>query len=229
MNELKKCSKCAALLPLPEFGSNGPGKLRTACKACEKKRDKARYVSPPSVWFGPPKPPGYKLKPRKPILFGPPRPAYIRKTTRRGAMKHPLYGRWRSAKERCHNPNCRSFTDYGGRGIIMFEPWRNDFWRYADDIEREIGPPPTRRHQIDRCDNDKGYALGNVRWATPRENTRNTRATVPIEFGGERHKLRELAECYGTDALIVRERMKAGWSASEALLIDKGWKRVPRG
>ena len=30
-------------------------------------------------------------------------------------------------KERCYNPKCASYHNYGGRGIVMCEEWKNSF------------------------------------------------------------------------------------------------------
>jgi hypothetical protein len=38
-----------------------------------------------------------------------------------------------------------------------------------------MGLKPTRKHQIDRINNDKGYFLSNCRWVTSKQNCNNTR------------------------------------------------------
>lgn len=80
---------------------------------------------------------------------------------------HPEYGAWKAARNRCSNPTNRAYKDYGGRGIRMLI----DFFDMLD----EIGPKPTPAHQIDRIDNDGNYERGNIRWATPLQNTNNRR------------------------------------------------------
>lgn len=41
---------------------------------------------------------------------------------------------------------------------------------------------PNRRLEIDRIDNNKGYAPGNIRFVTRQQNARNRRVTVLSEF-----------------------------------------------
>jgi len=92
-----------------------------------------------------------------------------------GKSKTPEYARWKDMKSRCYNPKVRSFKDYGGRGISVCEDWRNNFEEYQNYIERELGPPPSDEHTIDRVDNDGDYEPGNLRWASKHEQTHNRR------------------------------------------------------
>lgn len=83
----------------------------------------------------------------------------------------PEYQTWLNVKARCGNPKNPRYADYGGRGILLFSPWQEDFAAFL----AAVGPKPSPRHSIDRIDNDKGYEPGNVRWATPEEQSGNRR------------------------------------------------------
>lgn len=82
----------------------------------------------------------------------------------------PLYSRWKAIKHRCDSTSNPRYKDYGGRGITLCESWR-DFTVFA----RDVGLPPTSKHQLDRKDNDGNYEPNNVRWVTPQENANNQR------------------------------------------------------
>lgn len=73
---------------------------------------------------------------------------------------------FRSARNRCINPNVKSYPRYGGRGIQFL------LSSYEEMIEA-IGHKPTLHHTLDRIDNNKNYEVGNIRWATPKEQAAN--------------------------------------------------------
>lgn len=86
-------------------------------------------------------------------------------------MKHtPEYKSWQHAKERCYKPNNKAYSNYGARGIVMCQEWLNSF----EAFYAHIGPRPNGC-SLDRVDNEKGYAPGNVRWATRSEQNNNRR------------------------------------------------------
>lgn len=92
------------------------------------------------------------------------------------ASKHPVeYRIWCGIKARVFNPNREKFTTYSALG--MYEPWAKDFRLFFD----ALGPRPSSRHTVDRIDNSRGYFPENVRWATPKEQARNTSRNLKVE------------------------------------------------
>ena len=96
-------------------------------------------------------------------------------------------------KRRCFNPNNERYKDYGGRGITMCEQWKNDFLKFMADM----GERPSKKHSIDRIDNDKGYCKQNCRWATTKEQNNNMRSNRLITYNNETHNMSEWAEILG--------------------------------
>lgn len=58
---------------------------------------------------------------------------------------------------RCDNPKQQSYPYYGGRGITVCERWRSSFQNFLSDM----GARPSRRHSIDRKNNDGHYEPSN--------------------------------------------------------------------
>jgi hypothetical protein len=93
---------------------------------------------------------------------------------------------------RCENTRAVRFSRYGGRGIKIDPAWRASFATFF----RDVGPRPSSRHSLDRIDRDGDYSPGNVRWATPEEQSRNRIRVrlldvdgVPLGFAAAAHAL----------------------------------------
>lgn len=127
----------------------------------------------------------------------------------------PEYNIWAGIKQRCLNRNNKHFKDYGGRGITLCEEWM-EFTGFFNDMGRR----PTPKHSIDRINNDRGYCLENCRWATQKEQCRNTRKTILIKFNGESVPLVAAAESIGINEHTLYQRLfKHGWAIEDALSI----------
>jgi hypothetical protein len=86
-----------------------------------------------------------------------------------GRAKTALYAVWKTMRQRCVNPNCVDYPDYGGRGINVCARW-DDFSAFAEDMgDRPEGA------SIDRIDNTRGYEPNNCRWATHAQQAQNRR------------------------------------------------------
>lgn len=122
------------------------------------------------------------------------------------------YRAWAAAKTRCYNPRSTSFKDYGGRGIVMCEHWRNSYAMFLLDMGRcPYG------HTLERMNNDGPYSPDNCRWATRRKQANNSRRNHYLKYNGETLTIAEWAIRIGWPIDTLKRRILLGWTDERAL------------
>tara|TARA_R110002126_G_scaffold68046_6_gene172108 strand:- start:387 stop:896 length:510 start_codon:yes stop_codon:yes gene_type:complete len=94
---------------------------------------------------------------------------------RHGLSNSKIYNSWQNIKNRCTNPNSTQWKWYGERGIKVCDRWLNSFENFMLDM----GIPPTKKHSIDRINNDGNYEPSNCKWSTMKEQCNNRRLPNP--------------------------------------------------
>lgn len=134
------------------------------------------------------------------------------KSRSHGMSRTPIYGIWQAMRQRCENPSAKDYKHYGGRGIAVCREWRDFSVFFAD-----MGHPPAGKW-LDRRDNNGDYCKSNCRWATPKEQALNTRASVFFDVDGKRRPIREIEIGLGLSQGAIWQRInKKGWSVEKAI------------
>lgn len=132
---------------------------------------------------------------------------------RHGMSRSPEYKVWQDILQRCNNPNEPNYKRYGARGIKICERWANSFEKFYEDV----GPRPSRWHELDRTDNNGDYEPDNVRWVTCRQNNWNRRNNRYFVIDGVKKCLAEWCEEYKMNYSCITARLDRGWNIEEAL------------
>ena len=132
----------------------------------------------------------------------------------------PTYRTWVHMRARCRSSEQ---PNYGGRGIRVCDRWDKFETFLADMGEKPAGT------SIDRIDNDRGYEPGNCRWATMRQQLRNTRRNVWVWYGGHRVLLADAAREAGFNYATALSRKRRGWPDARLFdHVDPAYSNRPR-
>jgi hypothetical protein len=133
---------------------------------------------------------------------------------KQGFTGTPEYSSWCSMRARCDNKNNPSYPQYGGRGISYCPSWNS-----IKQFVKDVGKRPSKNHSLDRYPNNNGnYEPGNVRWATPKEQARNTRRNAILTDGINSYPISQWAEITGIHWGTIWSRInKQKWSVYDAL------------
>jgi hypothetical protein len=123
---------------------------------------------------------------------------------------------WRHMMQRCYDSKRYGYQWYGARGIKVCERW-HDLVNFAADM----GHPPEGL-TLDRINNDGDYEPSNCRWASPKEQARNTRRNRYLEFRGQRKIMTEWAQEMGIRDGTLFQRLARGLSVEDALTLPIG-------
>lgn len=134
--------------------------------------------------------------------------------SKHGMARTRIYREWTGIKTRCNNPNDKRYKDYGGRGIVMCDEWKNSFeafrdWAMANGYRDDL--------TIERKDVNGNYCPENCCWITLAEQERNRRDTLRVKDAkGNDVCAISIAEENGISAKTLHSRLSKGWDLDKA-------------
>lgn len=134
-----------------------------------------------------------------------------------------LYNIWHDMIYRCYNGNHRSYKDYGGKGIIVCNEWKDDFeafrnWAIENGYKENLS--------IDRIDSDKNYCPENCRWATDIQQANNTSRNLIFTVDGCTDTLANLCRKYNIPYTLAHSRIYRNWDIKKALTTPSQCKKA---
>ena len=135
------------------------------------------------------------------------------------AMERKALRAYHAAKNRCTNPSYHDFQSYGGRGTrFLFESF--------EEFIADIGPCPSKVHSIDRKNGAGHYGKGNVRWATPSEQSANRCNTLTVKYKDGQLTLVEACSRFGLPYSTTRARLLRGMTLDEIIAAPRNLKAM---
>ena len=147
-----------------------------------------------------------------------------RKAKKHGLSFTPIASARKAMVQRCYNPNNKSYHCYGGRGLRVCQGIK----RNAGVILSLLGERPSGM-SIDRKNNNGYYSCGacpeciqngwpmNIRWATPMQQSRNSRLNRMVTIDGETHCVSEWCEIAGISRTVIAFRLNHGIAGRDLL------------
>lgn len=123
---------------------------------------------------------------------------------------------WVGMRQRCNNPNNKSYKNYGARGIRVCAEWDTkksfrtfEAWALKNGYRRGLS--------LDRIDNDGNYEPANCRWADAVTQANNKRGTIKINYNGNMLSVTEANNLLGFPKNLLYRRLYSGWPIDRAL------------
>lgn len=128
-------------------------------------------------------------------------------------LEHLTYISWRGMHRRCNSVEKKKNRTYVSRGITVCERWASFELFFID-----MGRRPGSAWSIDRIDNEKGYEPINCRWATTKQQNRNKRNNIFVQYLGKKILLRELCQQLNLQYSVIYSRhVVMKWPLEKAL------------
>lgn len=151
------------------------------------------------------------------------RDCFKKRNTKHGLSKHSAYHIFILMHERCYNPKTFGFSNYGGRGIQVCKRWFS-----LENFIKDMGDRPSALYSIERKNVHGNYTPTNCKWATDKEQSRNTTTNVHLTLNGRTATMIEWSEITQIPYATLQYRRKAKWTTDDMLTIGTQKKKPKR-
>jgi len=121
------------------------------------------------------------------------------------------YKTWLAMNDRCNNSKCKSYKNYGGRGIVVCNEW-STFEKFLQDM----GERP-KELTLDRINNNGNYEKTNCRWSTRKEQGNNKRNNRILVINNNTKTLAQWSEESKIGVNTIRRRIASGWTIIDSI------------
>lgn len=104
--------------------------------------------------------------------------------------KHELYSTYLNMKDRCYNQNNKTYSYYGGKGVVVCDRWLGPDG--FDNFLKDMGKRP-KDFTLDRISSNGNYEPKNCRWASRHQQMLNSSVSngfMGVSYDKARNKWR---------------------------------------
>lgn len=138
---------------------------------------------------------------------------YRRTIPGKNIEKLRLYRIWSHMIRRCYKQKSNDYKNYGARGIIICDDWKNSFlnfydWSMCNGYNDTLS--------IDRIDVNGNYEPDNCRWVDLTVQNNNKRTNHIITVNGYTDTIANCCRKFNVSIDVILDRLKLGWSVEKA-------------
>lgn len=121
-----------------------------------------------------------------------------------------------SMMERCYKPRSRSFKDYGAKGVIVCDEWKNNYQAFLDWA---LSNGWAKGLELDKDIKGNGllYSPENCCFVTHQKNMGHTSRTVYVIYNSVKMSLSEACRKGGFKYSLINRRINNGYTFDEAI------------
>lgn len=135
------------------------------------------------------------------------REGVLQRCAKHNNSRSRLHNIWAMMKNRCYNINYCGYKNYGGRGIVVCDAWKNDYcsfekWALEHGYDESFS--------IERINCNEGYSPENCTWIPILAQAKNTRRNHFVMFDNKVWLISELAKYLGVARKTIRLHISKG-------------------